>query len=100
MSQRVLAGNAYLAAFAHKYHSDVTILPTVVDIKQFKAARPEPREDARPVIGWIGSHSSTQYLDLLTPALAELARTHKFIFRVIGAAHTVQIPGVEVDNRR
>lgn len=86
MSQHVLAGNAYLAAFAKKYHSDVTILPTVVDMEQFTAARPEPRQDSRPVIGWIGSHSSTQYLELLVPALKELAHSHNFIFRTIGAA--------------
>src|SRR5262249_3787925 len=89
----------YLADYARQHNDRITVLPTVVDVDQFDAAEAEPRHDARPVIGWIGSHSTAQYLSLVAPALQELARRHEFIFRVTGAGRKVESPGVVVENR-
>lgn len=99
MSAHVLAGNEYLAEFARTYNRHVTVLPTVVDPDRFTNLRLDPPRDARPVIGWIGSHSTARYLDLVTPALRDLARDHKFVLRVIGAGRDVTVPGVDVENR-
>jgi glycosyltransferase involved in cell wall biosynthesis len=99
MSKHVLAGNQYLADFALQHNTAVTILPTVVDTREFAELIPEPRTDARKVIGWIGSHSTSQYLELIKPALQNLAQRQDFIFRVIGAGRRVEIEGVSVDNR-
>ena len=99
MSTHVLAGNRYLADYARQHNGRITLMPTVVDVDQFAAAEPQAREDSRPVIGWIGSHSTRQYLSLLAPALQELARENEFVFRVIGAGKPVEIPGVQVQNR-
>ncbi len=98
-SAHVLAGNDYLAEYARRYHPRVTVLPTVVDTDLFAQTRPEPDPAGRPVIGWIGSHSTAQYLRLLSEPLQELARRREFLFRVIGAGSPVEIPGVTVDNR-
>jgi glycosyltransferase involved in cell wall biosynthesis len=110
MSSRVIAGNEYLASYARRHNRLVTILPTVVDTELFAGADPlqRPRvahagKDAcalrNPVIGWIGSHSTAQYLDLIAPALQRLAHRRRFVFRVIGAGRDVNIPGVDVENR-
>lgn len=99
MSAHITAGNEYLADYARRHNRRVTILPTVVDTELFAFADPLPRSNDLPVIGWIGSHSTAQYLDLVAPALQQLARRHRFVFRVIGAGRDVSIPGVEVENR-
>jgi len=99
MSAHITAGNEYLASYARQHNRQVTILPTVVDTEMFANTDPYLRSDSRPVIGWIGSHSTAQYLDLIVPALQRLAQRQQFVFRVIGAGRDVNIPGVEVENR-
>ncbi len=98
MSRHVLAGNSYLADFARKHNPSVTVLPTVVDSDRY-ASGARQRSRQVPVIGWIGSHSTAPYLDILAEPLEKLARRHPFVFRVIGAGRDVSIPGVEVENR-
>lgn len=97
MSTEILAGNEFLAEFARQHHPAVTVLPTVVDMAQYSATS-RPRRKERLVVGWIGSHSTAQYLELLVPVLQELARQHRFVFRVIGAGRAIEIPGVTVEN--
>ncbi|HKQ91085.1 MAG TPA: glycosyltransferase family 4 protein, partial [Blastocatellia bacterium] len=107
MSAHIIAGNEYLASYARRHNRRVTILPTVVDTELFASAGPLPRPRvhsaaepiSKPVVGWIGSHSTAQYLDLIAPALQRLARRRRFVFRVIGAGRDVHIPGVKVENR-
>ncbi len=94
-ARRVIAGNAYLAEQARRYSNDVTIIPTVVDTTLF---RPAPRPSEPPVIGWVGTHSTLQYLRSIVPALQRLAAQRRFVLRVVGA--TLDAPGVAVDNRR
>ncbi|MFN6203187.1 MAG: glycosyltransferase family 4 protein [Acidobacteriota bacterium] len=98
-SSAVIAGNGHLAAYASQYNPRVTIIPTVVDPTLF---HPHPRQTAPrnlPVVGWIGSHSTAQYLRLIMPALASVGRRHPFIFRVIGAGREISLEGVIVENR-
>ena len=98
-SDHILAGNRYLADYALDRNRSVTILPTVVDTQRFDATPPERRQGDQPVIGWIGSHSTVQYLEILIPALQKLALRNRFVFRVIGAGREIDIPGVIVENR-
>jgi glycosyltransferase involved in cell wall biosynthesis len=103
MSSCVIAGNAYLAEYASQYNPHVAIIPTVVDSEQYEKAR-RSREsiegsNSLPVIGWIGTHSTAQYLKLVVPAVSELARDFRFVFRVIGAGELIRIPGLQVENR-
>jgi glycosyltransferase involved in cell wall biosynthesis len=100
MAAHVVAGNQYLADFARRYNENVTVVPTVVDPDKFAAAAREPAADGRLVVGWIGSHSTARQLELIAPALQQVARRRSFVFRVVGAGQPVHIPGVNVDNRQ
>jgi glycosyltransferase involved in cell wall biosynthesis len=52
-----------------------------------------------PVLGWIGTHSTFPYLQAIFPVLQDLAKTHSFKLKIVGAGiSTVNIPGVEVEN--
>jgi glycosyltransferase involved in cell wall biosynthesis len=93
-ARSVIAGNPYLAGEARRFNAHVEVIPTVVDTDVF---RPSPARNPVPVIGWIGTHSTLQYLRALVPALQQLAARRRFILRVVGAA--LDAPGVTVDNR-
>jgi glycosyltransferase involved in cell wall biosynthesis len=98
MSAQVIAGSPYLADFAREHNGHVTIIPTVVDTTEF-TPRSQPFNGTPLVIGWVGSHSSAQYLELVKSALEELAQKYDFVFRVVGAGQVIAIPGVNVENR-
>lgn len=91
-AQVVAAGNAYLAAHARAAGARQVIeLPTVVDLRRYPAAPRPPQAgwQAPFLIGWIGSPVTSPYLDLLRPALVELAARVPFRLMLIGAAPDV-----------
>lgn len=94
----VTCGNRGIAEYVSGKGTEARIVPTVVDTDVF---RPVPEQTARDpiVIGWIGTHSTYPYLESIFPALNDLARTHKFRLKVVGAGReNVSVPGVEVEN--
>ena len=93
----VTVGNQYLAEYARRWNRSVEIMPTTVDLGRYTMA--EMSRSDRPVIGWTGTHSTYQHLDLLRPALTTLAAKRDFVLRVIGPG-TFTMPGVTVENRR
>jgi glycosyltransferase involved in cell wall biosynthesis len=96
-ARRIIAGNRHLADYARRFNPKVDVVPTVVDTDAFRPAPPTARE--LPVLGWIGTHSSSQYLRALVPALARLARRHRFLLRVVGGGSIDDAPGLQIDRR-
>ena len=96
----VTCGNRFIAEYVEGKGARAVVIPTVVDTDVFRPA--EPRADrAVPVLGWIGTHSTYQYLETIFPALERLARSHRFRLKVIGAGReTIELAGVEVENLR
>ncbi len=78
----VVAGNDYLACHAARHCPNVTVIPSVVDTEHFAPAPRAPRD--LPMIGWVGSHSTTRYLTWILPALREAAARHPFKLLVVG----------------
>lgn len=94
----VVCGNRTIAEYVSSKQARAVVIPTVVDTDRFKPADPLVERET-PVLGWIGTHSTFPFLEGIFPALEELARTHRFKLKVVGAGHReVSIPGVEVEN--
>jgi len=90
IASHVIVGNDFLAEFARKYNPNVTVVPPTVALNAYDLAavdRPDRyalQEDRPFVIGWTGSHTTSQYLKIVEPALRILARRHRILLRVIG----------------
>lgn len=93
----ITCGNRAIAEYAQSKGAQTRIIPTVVDTDVFV---PFPRTSHGPVVlGWIGTHSTFPYLREIFPVLQELARSHCFRLKIVGAGVSeVNIPGVEVEN--
>ena len=96
LSRRATVGNEFLAQYARRHNPAVTVIPTVVDTDRF-VPRAEAGPRAVPVVGWIGSPTTFQYLLTIGDVLREVAARHDFILRVSGAGRAVSIPGVRVE---
>jgi len=96
----VTCGNRAIAEYAESKGATTRIIPTVVDTDIFvPGQRVPPLTDGPLVLGWIGTHSTFPYLRAIFPVLQDLAKTHRFKLRIVGAGtSTVSIPDVEVEN--
>jgi glycosyltransferase involved in cell wall biosynthesis len=96
----VTCGNRAIAEYAESKGATTRIIPTVVDTDIFvPRQRVPPLTDGPLVLGWIGTHSTFPYLRAVFPVLQDLAKTHRFKLRIVGAGtSTVSIPDVEVEN--
>lgn len=68
---RVIAGSEVLAHWAAEHNSDVRLIPTCVEPREYPA-----KEDysirSEPRVVWIGSPSTERYLQMLAPSLARV----------------------------
>ena len=94
----VTAGNYYLADYCHQLNDDVHIIPSVVDTNRYIPAPYRACNDI-PIVGWIGTPSTSHFLELVVPALQELSRTVQFLFHIIGSEYP-KITGVNVTYSR
>jgi len=94
LASHVMVGNYYLEKYAQAFNQNVTVVPTTIDTEAYRVG--PVRNTAIPVIGWTGSYSTVQHLDLLRPILGELARRERFRVRVIGPSD-YKLPGVDIE---
>jgi len=93
----VTCGNRAIAEYVESKGAIARIVPTVVDTEIFQPAAGAVTRT--PVLGWIGTHSTFPYLESIFPVISELAKTHQFRLKVVGAGQEkVIVPGVEVEN--
>ncbi len=81
----VLAGNSYLLERAKKSGADrVEYLPTVIDLERYSVREKHRSKEFN--IGWIGSPSTSGYLQDLQPVLSELCEDQHTFVTLVGAA--------------
>jgi glycosyltransferase involved in cell wall biosynthesis len=97
LSDQVIAGNDYLAAYARRFNGTVTMIPTCVDTTKF-VPRSDQRESGKLVVGWIGSPTTAPYIRGLANVLRTVASKHRFVMRISGAGNIIELPGVDVEN--
>jgi glycosyltransferase involved in cell wall biosynthesis len=92
----VICGNRFIAEHVESLGTKSVVIPTVVDTDKFC---PIEKNNAVPVFGWIGTHSTFPFLRSLFPVLEKLAEKHKFVLKIVGAGEKdIEIKGVEIIN--
>jgi glycosyltransferase involved in cell wall biosynthesis len=93
-----VCGNPVIAAYIGGKGIPTTVLPTLVDTDTFtpRARRPA----GQIVVGWIGTHTTFEYLLTLMPVFRRLAAVHDFRLRLIGSGRAdLHVEGVNVEAR-
>ena len=85
-ARAAVVGNAYLEAYARRHQPATEVIPTVVDTEEFyPSARTRAAGEAPLRVGWIGSPSTSVYLELLERPLRSMSGPREF--RIVGAPH-------------
>lgn len=94
-SEVVICGNRYIAKYVEARGKRSIVIPTIVDTDVF---RPAEKNNEVPVIGWVGTHSTFQFLEPLLPIFTKLAEKHPFRLRIVGSGRkAVEAEGVDVE---
>jgi glycosyltransferase involved in cell wall biosynthesis len=93
----VTCGNRFIAEYVERKGTRSVVVPTVVNLDEFKPAVHGNMED--PIVGWVGTHSTFPFLESIFPVLERLAKKHRFTLRIVGAGRRdVRLNGVWVEN--
>jgi glycosyltransferase involved in cell wall biosynthesis len=94
LSDHVVVGNSFLAEYASRHNSRVTVIPSSVDTDDYR-----PREgrdlSRRLIVGWTGSSTSQTHLEQFAPMLKRLCQQNDIEFRV-HSDREPDLPGVPV----
>ena len=96
MASQVVVCNAYTRDFAIQFARPeaVTVIPTVVDADLFHPSAKD--RSAEPTVGWIGTHSTAQYLAEIIEPIRQVAAGRRFRLKIVGSARDWTVPGVDV----
>ena len=95
LSQQVMVGNNYLKKYAEQFNQNISVIPTPVDTEKYKPLDSSKKDGI--VVGWIGSHSTAEYLLELKDVFQRLKKENSgLVIRLIGAEkYEEQLPGTE-----
>ena len=79
-STHVICGNQYLADFAKRYNSNITIIPTTIDTEKYK---PGKKTTNTITLGWTGTVTTTNHLKTIVPVLKRMQAKSHFFFVLI-----------------
>ena len=83
-SYKVSVCNNFLVDWVSQYNQNVFLIPTTIDPAYHKPlGKNRNPNNGMLVIGWTGSQSNLNYLDIVRPVLADLQKKYEFEFKVI-----------------
>ena len=96
LADAIIAGNSYLAEYALHYNTNVTIIPSCVDLDTYTMQQ-KPK-NSRICIGWSGSESTLPYLLDLLDVFREIQEKYpnKVYFKVISSRAKFEMEGVNI----
>lgn len=77
MSDHVICGNNYLANWAARWNSNVTVIPTGVDTERYVPDSGQRQREGATTIGWIGTSGNMQYVYAIEAALAKVMEARR-----------------------
>lgn len=100
MADHIIGCSSYTRDYALQFRrpKDVTVIPTVVDAEQFKPVT-DYAGKKELVVGWIGTHTTSKYLDDIAEPLRTCAREFPFTLKIVGAGREIGFDGVRVQNK-
>lgn len=88
MSIHVIAGNRYLADFALPYNRSISIIPTPIDTDKYYPD--EKRNSDGILIGWIGSVTTSSFLNTMRNVFIRLSKRFPSIkFMIVGSEFSI-----------
>ena len=81
----VIGGSEYLVNYAQQFNKKVSYLPTVLQAQRYNKVKKFTHKPQPFIIGWIGSPSTTVYLELIVPALDYISQYYDVQLVLIGA---------------
>ncbi|MBM3251169.1 MAG: glycosyltransferase family 4 protein [Candidatus Omnitrophica bacterium] len=99
LSDHVIVCNRYMRDFVYSFNRNVTVIPTSIDTGKFKL-KDVNSQNKTPIIGWIGSHTTSYCLNQLINVFIKLAEKFDFSLKIIGGEENFNIPGVNVINEK
>jgi glycosyltransferase involved in cell wall biosynthesis len=88
-SHQVVVGNSFLANYASRFNSIVTIIPTSIDTDEYNRTNEyTEKPDKKVCIGWSGSQTTIEHFKLIESVLKKLQNKYgkTVCFKVIGDA--------------
>lgn len=96
-ASHIFAGSDYLCRYARAYNNGVSLVPTVVDIDRYGVKDYDQAVVERFTIGWVGSPSTTHYVESVIDVLRHFCVQHHARLVLVGARPlATEDPNVEV----
>ncbi|MBW8051272.1 MAG: glycosyltransferase family 4 protein [Cytophagales bacterium] len=79
---KVSCGNEFLCDYAKRFNKNVILNPSTIDNSHIHSKIKDHNTD-KVIIGWTGSHSTLEYLDIILPVIRKLETKYNFEFWII-----------------
>jgi glycosyltransferase involved in cell wall biosynthesis len=99
ISDYVITSNNHLYDYAKQYNRRVEVINTSVDTEKFIPSEKETSDmDYALTVGWIGSYTTSPYLEMLRGVFTRLSEKYRFRIKLVGAQGIdFDVAGVVVD---